>query len=353
MTFVTMKPVIWGHETLITNYMWPQFIILISDVMFGATYGVFKMIKRLKSFIVILKFWISGLYPIERDHAQFSMKEKNKEQMMQFKNMWLSDQLQRPWGAEMGGATRHEQKTRRIWLFKISETSLDSCDLQATSLENILLNKAAWSFLRLCRADVCRSQSDAWWRMLSVAQAHQWVTRSSLKLYFGRIKIYWKYKKGHLKLLRGCPKARIWDVMGLYLISWRRSFTFLGWQHECRIVHQDFRATCFSSLRFSKKQNKNVEEAWAVFIPELLMSSYCCTYDVFAGRMESTLFPHSSSSSASFLPLSRCMMVFPRLRVTDLVQVTPVLPHGTFSAVTLNKPLVSLARTYWQSPRKE
>lgn len=53
------------------------------------------------------------------------------------------------------------------------------------------------------------------------------------------------------------------------------------------------------------------------------------------------------------LPLRRCMTVFPRLRVTDFVQVTPVLPHGTFSAVTLNKPLVSLANTYWQSPRKE
>lgn len=47
------------------------------------------------------------------------------------------------------------------------------------------------------------------------------------------------------------------------------------------------------------------------------------------------------------------MTVFPRLSVTDLVQVTPVLPQGTFSAVTLNNPLVSLARTYWQSPRKE
>lgn len=47
------------------------------------------------------------------------------------------------------------------------------------------------------------------------------------------------------------------------------------------------------------------------------------------------------------------MTVFPKLKVTDLVQVTPVLPQGTFSAVTLNKPDVSLASTYWQSPRNE
>lgn len=71
--------------------------------------------------------------------------------------------------------------------------------------------------------------------------------------------------------------------------------------------------------------------------------------------MDPNTIPSASASpiTPSLLPLSRCMMVFPRLRVTDFVQVTPVLPQGTFSAVTLNKPLASLASTYWQSPRKE
>ena len=52
-------------------------------------------------------------------------------------------------------------------------------------------------------------------------------------------------------------------------------------------------------------------------------------------------------------PRSRWMAVLPTVKVTDLVQVTPVLPQGTFSAVTLKRPPVSWASTYSQSPRKE
>lgn len=52
------------------------------------------------------------------------------------------------------------------------------------------------------------------------------------------------------------------------------------------------------------------------------------------------------------LPRSMWTTRFPMSTTTDLVQVVPLEPQGTFSAVTVKAPLVSWARTYSQSPRK-
>lgn len=48
-----------------------------------------------------------------------------------------------------------------------------------------------------------------------------------------------------------------------------------------------------------------------------------------------------------------CTTVLPSATTTDLVQVTPLEPQGTFSAVTAKSPPASRTSTYSQSPRKE
>uniref|UniRef100_A0A3B3SAG0 Uncharacterized protein n=1 Tax=Paramormyrops kingsleyae TaxID=1676925 RepID=A0A3B3SAG0_9TELE len=66
-----------------------------------------------------------------------------------------------------------------------------------------------------------------------------------------------------------------------------------------------------------------------------------------------TLYPGAQAPGAApHSPRSRCTAMPPTVKVTDLVQVTPVLPHGMFSAVMLKWPPTSRASTYSQSPRK-
>lgn len=51
-------------------------------------------------------------------------------------------------------------------------------------------------------------------------------------------------------------------------------------------------------------------------------------------------------------PRSMCTTVLPITTTTDLVQVMPPVPHGTFSAVTAKSPAASRTSRYSQSPRK-